>query len=254
MNIYSNPILDIYLNKDKKGYIDALETQGTESHKGYFDGVEYNFDHSHTLGTFYFAGMVGNKCFIVHAPLNADLKLFLGDNIKDVVDKSRSIDQTLVYKTASYLMESEVQELFDELFVTVKINKVETTLEKIGINKSDKTIFLREINKVLFANACVRIWANKKVSNLDLEVIKNHDVDFNDIDVSGDVLSITFGKIKLVAFKQSPIYIVIKIIKEEKAIYEEKINVGVIFPITAENKMLQHEIYKAVNYYFEHCL
>lgn len=251
MKIYSNPLLEIYLNKDKKGFKDSIETQGTETHKGSFDGIKYNFDHSHTLGSFYFAGMIDKNYFVIHAPENKELKLFLGAELEEAVRKSRESNKESEFITTSYQDEDSVKKIFNEMFVNAKINNV---VEKFNPDKGNKTTFLREVNKHLFANACIRIWANKKVSELDLEIIKNFGIEITDISTAGEVLTVKIGEVEIVMFKNSPIYIETKIEENGKVIYKDSIKVGVVFPITPENKILQEEFYKALKFYFEKCV
>lgn len=253
MKIYDNPILEVYLNKDKNGFKDSIETQGTETHNGVFDGIKYNFDHAHTLGSFYFTGKVDKNYFVIHAPENKELKLFLGTELEETVKKSRELKKESESLTASYSDISDVKNLFNEMFVNAKIKNVIENLEKSNIDKSNKTTFLREVNKRLFANACIRIWANGKVSELDLKTIEKFGIELADISVVGGVLTVKFGEVEIVMFKDSPIYIETKILEKRNVIYKDKIKVGVVFPITPENKMLQEEFYKALNFYFEHC-
>lgn len=253
MKIYSNPLLEIYLNKDKKGFKDSIETQGTETHKGMFDGIKYSFDHSHTLGSFYFTGKIDKNYFVIHAPENRELKLFLGAELEAAVIKSRESNKESEFIAACYQDPDNVKNLFNEMFVNAKINNVVENLEKSSLDKGNKTTFLREVNKLLFANACIRIWANRKVSELDLEIIKNFGIEITDISTAGGVLTVKFGEVEIVMFKNSPIYIETKIQENGKVIYKNSIKVGVVFPITPENKILQEEFYKALNFYFEHC-
>ncbi|UOX39446.1 hypothetical protein [Aeromonas phage ZPAH34] len=273
IQVVDSPMVKVWKETLKDNNVFSPTHQGQSEHKGTFDGIKYEFSVSHTLGSLFYAGIIGKTPFIVQMPRNQTVQMYIGDEVTSTAVNERDelvkegIQQAFfksiggddeyahdLYKHANPHSESQITELLDCLFVVEKSN---VAFAKV-INKNQDphcnfNTFKQSIRHQLGC-ALTRIIGAKSISQLDKVFTDQAKIDLNTVVVSSEksIIPLEFGT--LIVEKDGPIQIKFSLMDKDcsSSLYESSLRVNAVFYITPENKYVKEHIENAISFYFDH--
>ncbi|WNV45919.1 hypothetical protein [Aeromonas phage AerS_266] len=269
IEIVQSPMVTVWKETLKDNNVFSPEHQGQSEHTGTFDGIKYQFSVSHTLGSLFYAGVVGNTPFIIQAPRNQTVQMYIGNEVTDSISSEREkqikdgISQAFsksvggdeetphnLYKYANPHSENQIKELFNMLFV---VEKIEQAFKYVNSKLKDFSKFKQSVRYQL-AGAVTRIVGSGKISELDKVFTDNTGMDLNTIVMERDktIIPLEFGSI--VVEKDGPVQIKFSVLSKdnETVLHETTLQVSVAFIVTPENKYIKEHFETALSFYFDH--
>lgn len=276
LTVVYNPMFSFYKNIRGGNNVFDPSAQGTHEITGKFDGVKYAIDISHTLGSMFFSGNVGDSGFIIQAPLHGTAQLYIGKSVADAFSKSLGNDDPEGVAIPSafcneFANEDKVIEFFDFLFSAEKYgNAVYTTLKKLcpedgqpkgssvadignyKPNQDNPPVAIKDqADKLLLARALVRAWGQKFISNMDLDTVKKAGGIIVPEELFADKLCVEFKDHRIQMYKQDMKVFVKVFDNTEDGVepqYENVYVTGPVFVLTSENKYLVDLLLGAINF------
>ncbi|QDB70432.1 hypothetical protein CF8_0020 [Aeromonas phage CF8] len=262
LTVVYNPMFSFYKNIRGGNNVFDPSAQGTHEITGKFDGVKYTIDISHTLGSMFFSGNVGDGGFIIQAPLHGTAQLYIGKSVADAFSKSLGNDDPEGVAIPSafcneFANEDKVIEFFDFLFSAEKYgNAVHTALKKMHPDDSQPnnvpaTTLKDQADKLLLARALVRTWGQKFISNMDLDTVEKAGGVIVPEELFADKLCVEFKDYRIQMYKQDMKVFVKAFDNTEDGVdpqYENVYVTGPVFVLTSENKYLVDLLLGAINF------
>lgn len=273
IEIVQSPLVAVWKEILKDNNVFSPFHQGQSEYKGIFDGIKYVFSVSHTLGSLFYAGIVGKIPFIIQMPRNQAVQMYIGDEVTSTAVNEmdelikEGIQQAFfksiggddehpheLYKHANPHSEAEIIELLDYLFVTEKSNAAFAyVINKKKDPSCDFDTFKQSIHYQLGC-ALTRITGSGTISQLDKVFVDQAKIDLDKIIIRPGKTIIPLELGVLMVEKDGPVQIKFSLLDKsnESVLYEATLSVSVAFVITPENKYIKEHFKMALSFYFDH--